>query len=457
MDPILEALYARRDEAQKELDELLAKVADEKRTALTDDESSKNDELVAEIRRIDERITELADLAKRKADADAARKLAGDGPAKVTEPDMYADPFDDKKPYNGNSYFRDLAHARVFGSDEAADRLRKHTAYENEKRALGNTGAAGGSGGEFAPPEWLVNQWVNLIRPGRVTADLFPKENVPAGVSSVNYPKLLTGTTTAVQSTQNTALSQTDLTTGYVQTGFATIGGKQVSSQQLLDQTAINFDRVILLDLAMDYGQRVGNQVFNGTGTGSGTGAVINGLQNATVGSTQTWTQASPTVAGFYGQCGALLAAFLGKRLLPPNCWVMHPRRWYWLASAVDSANRPLLVPNGPAFNQLGTQDNPPQAQGLVGTFHGLPVYSDPQVPINLGAGTNQDIVYLLRTDDLVLFESAPQTETFRETYADSLGVLFRLYAYVATILNRHPESIGVLTGTGLVTPTFAS
>jgi hypothetical protein len=32
-----------------------------------------------------------------------------------------------------------------------------------------------------------------------------------------------------------------------------------------------------------------------------------------------------------------------------------------------------------------------------------------------------------------------------------------RIYAYVATILNRHSESIGVLTGTGLVPPTFAS
>jgi hypothetical protein len=65
--------------------------------------------------------------------------------------------------------------------------------------------------------------------------------------------------------------------------------------------------------------------------------------------------------------------------------------------------------------------------------------------------------VYLLKADDLVLLESGPQAEVFREPYADSLGVLFRLYAYVGTILNRHPESIGVLSGTGLITPTFAS
>jgi HK97 family phage major capsid protein len=344
------------------------------------------------------------------------------------------------------------------GDRAAAERLQRSAQIEGvETRALGNTGAAGGSGGEFAPPAWIISEWVNLIRPGRITADLFAHESVPAGVSSVNYPKITGGTTTAIQSTQNSALSQTDLTTSYVQTGFATIGGKQVVSQQLLDQTALNFDRVIMNDLAADYGQRVGAQIYLGTGTGSGTGAVINGLTNATLGTTQTWTQASPTAAGFYGQAGAMLSAFLTKRLAPPTCWIMAPRRWYWLASAADSTGRPLVVPVGNAYNPIATQTDVSQSQGMVGYFHGLPVYIDPQVPINIGGGTNQDLVYLVKADDLVLFESAPQAEVFRETYADSVGVLFRLFGYVGTILNRHTESLAVMTGTGLVTPTFAS
>jgi hypothetical protein len=76
-------------------------------------------------------------------------------------------------------------------------------------------------------------------------------------------------------------------------------------------------------------------------------------------------------------------------------------------------------------------------------------------VPTNQGAGTNQDSVYLLKTDDLLLLESGPRAESFRETYADSVGVLFRLYAYVGTVLNRHSESLAVMTGTGLIAPTF--
>ena len=455
-------LVAQRSALHDEQVAILAEAEKRDNKALTADEQKTYDEkrdakikIDAEIDQAEARLTELVDEEQRDAKAAEARAKygqAGEQRATVTEPDIYVKG-------GPNSYFRDLMNAQIHGERAASERLHRHASVVSEKRALGNTGAVGGSGGEFAPPDWIIGDWINYIRAGRVTADLFQKETVPAGYSSVNYPKISGGTTTAIQSTQNTALSQTDMTTTYVQTGFATIGGKQVAAQQLLDQTAVNFDQVILKDLAADYALRVGTQVFTGTGTGSGTGAVVNGLLNATIGSTQTWTQASPTAAGFYGQAGALLASFLSKRIAPPNAWVMSPRRWYWLASAADTTGRPLVVPIGTAFNPIATQPENMAAvpQGLVGYFHGLPVYIDPNVPTDQGAGTNQDLVYLLRTDDLVLFESEPRAEVFRETYADSVGVLFRMYGYVGTILNRHTESIGVITGTGLVTPTFAS
>ncbi|GAC1375191.1 MAG: hypothetical protein NVSMB4_03180 [Acidimicrobiales bacterium] len=450
----LQIMTERRAAKKAELDALLALPTEEKRD-LTEDEDTKFDALVAEIRSQDERIAELADEEKRAASAAEARKgliVPDEGKApetvKVTEPDIYTKE-------GRNSYFADLFNSAIGRDSGAVDRLQRHARYAGEQRAVGNTNAAGGSGGEWAPPEWLIGEWIDLIRPSRVTADLFTHESVPMGISSLNYPKLLTGTAVGLQTTQNTALASTDPTTGFVQTGFATIGGKNVISQQLIDQGR-NFDDVIAKDLARAYAQQIGTLVFTGSGTGSGTNAVINGLGNATVGTTQTWTTASPTTSGFYGQTGALLAGFLAKRLMPPTHWVMHPRRWYYLESATDGQGRPMVVPTGAAYNPLAIE-NGVVPMGYVGTFHGLPVIIDPLVPTNLGSGTNQDIVYLIKADDLVLLESAPRTEVFREPYSDSLGVLFRLYAYAATILNRHPESIGVLTGTGLVTPAFSS
>lgn len=451
-----EQLRERRKAIKDQLDQLVAGAEARSDKNFTPDETARFDQLMAEVGEYDERISRALDTEAAEARTAEARKVAGEGeteqrsePAKVSEPDIYARE-------GRNSYFRDLYMDAKRQDSSASERLRRHSQFEMEHRAIGNTNAAGGSGGEWAPPAWMVDEWINIIRPGRVTADLFRHEDVPFGISSLNYPKLLTGTTVALQSTQNSALSSTDPTTGFIQVGFSTVGGKNVMSQQILDQ-ARNFDEVILQDLGAAYAQQIGTQVFTGTGTGSGTNAVINGLGAATIGTSTTWTQASPTAAGFYGQCASTLAAFLAKRLMPPTHWVMNPRRWYWLVAAADTTGRPLVVPNGNAFNPLAIQSNPAVPMGTVGTLLGVPVVIDPLVPTNLGAGTNQDIVYLIKADDLVLLESPPRTEVFRETYADSLGVLVRLYAYAATVLNRHSESIASISGTGLVTPTYAS
>ena len=104
-----------------------------------------------------------------------------------------------------------------------------------------------------------------MARPGRVTADRFHHQALPNDVSSVNIPKIATGTSAAVQTTQNSALSQTDLTSAALSSGIVTIGGSQVVAQQLLDQ-AQGFDQVVLQDLAADWAKQVGTQAISGTG-----------------------------------------------------------------------------------------------------------------------------------------------------------------------------------------------
>ena len=142
---------------------------------------------------IDERIAELEYQGKREASAAEARKgfgePAGIGGAAASGGETY------HRGASSPSFFRDLWHAQR-GDADASDRLRRNNREVGmESRALGNTGATGGSGGEFAPPAWIIDQYVKLARPGRVTADLFHKEDLPAGVSSVNIPKIATGTT----------------------------------------------------------------------------------------------------------------------------------------------------------------------------------------------------------------------------------------------------------------------
>lgn len=468
----LEIMEARLNELRKQSETLydqrgalLDTAAAEKRgstieeLARYDDLTSQRSAVEREVGPVAERVNELREQAKRTQVADAARKASGEpagprAPATVKDPEVYA------KGNHQRSFFRDAARANVLGDREAGDRLLRHAKAMGdtlEQRALGNTNTTGGSGGELAPPLWLVDDYIRLARAGRVTADLFHKSDVPMGVSSVNIPKIMTGTATAVQSTQNTALAQVDMTTGFVGTGFTTIGGKEVVSQQILDQSAINFDDLITADLAADYAIRIGTQVLLGPGTGANNNSVVNGLFNAAVPAANqiTYTSTAPTAQLFYSKCAGALSAFATNRFAQPTVWVMHPRRWYWLLAQTDNSGRPLVVPNAVAYNPMATDAVQDAVAGPVGMFLGLPVVIDPLISTNLGVGTNQDRVYLLKSDDLWLFESPVTAEVFREPYADSMGVLFRLYAYVGTVLNRQAFSIAYVDGTGLTSPTF--
>ena len=453
----LTEVRSKRATAKAELDRVLAAAQRGKRD-LTPAESDTFDRLVAEVRRYDDeadqaelRINELTVQEQREAAAARARVETGHTGlqrAYVNDAAVY-------HPGPGSpSFFRDL-HAAQRGDWQAAERLaRNNQAVGMRELRAGSTSA--GAGGEFAPPDWLVDEFVALARPGRVTADRCHKDNLPSGVSSINLPRVATGTTTAVQASENTSVSDTDVTTDSVSSGITTIAGKQVISQQLIDQSGIPYDRVILEDLARDYAEQLDKQVLSGTGASG----QLEGLLTLAGTNGVTYTSSSPAVTtttaadSFLAQIlGAVNDVYVGI-FRAPDAIVMHPRRWSWVLNALDTTNRPLVTPDGPAFNQPAVS-TAPTAQGAAGTLAGIPVYVDPNLPTNLGAGTNQDPVIVAKFDECFLWESELRAETFTAPYADSMGVLFRVYAYSAFIPGRRPKAISIINGTGLITPTL--
>lgn len=432
MPPITE----RRKQLKQQLDQIISTAENQDR-GLTSEESTRFDCLLADLQREDREIR-----AAENRPAHLANTTVGSGWRVTSEPSTY------QRSNPATSYFRDLYEARVNGSRDAVDRLVRNDA---ENRALSTT--AGGAG-EFSPPAWLVNDFVALARAGRVMADRFTHEALPTGVSTVNLPRVATGTSAAVQNPQNSALSQTDMTTNAVSSGITTVGGKQVVSMQLLQQSGLNFDQVILGDLAADAARALDLQVLAGTGANG----QLRGLTAVATGSNAvTYTDASPAVAGagkFYASVAKAMQAIGTSRYMPADCIVLHPRRWAWVLAAFDGQNRPLVVPSGQGVNVASVADAA-SAQGLVGEMLGLPVYADPNISIADGGGTNQDIVYVLRSSDLWLWESPLQAEAFTAPYADSMGVLFRVFSYSAAIPDRYPASVATIRGTGLVTPSF--
>lgn len=346
------------------------------------------------------------------------------------------------------SYVRDMFTIATNGAGmhEAQERLSRNS-RELEARALSTAATAGG---EFAPPAWLIAEFVALARAARPTADRVQNQALPMGISSVNIPKLLTGTATAQQATQNTSVQNTDATTGSITAAIVTIAGQQVISQQLLDQSGVNIDDILLQDLALDYAAKVDLFVLNNNATNA------KGLLQQAGTIALTYTSGAPTTKLLYGQIAAAIGAVQGSRFLPPDTIVMHPRRWAAFVGAADSTGRPLVSPVvGSQYNPSGSVNLGFSAQGPVGNLAGLDVITDPQIPINLGAGTNQDVVIVTRSQDQILWEGDLKSEAFRETKADQLSVLLRVYNYAAFTANRYAASTAIISGTGLTPPAY--
>lgn len=454
------ALLEERAGAKTVVDGIVAGPTKEERD-LTEDETGAFTEARAAVIELDAAIDEMArriaDLEAdeaRSAELDEKRGDLADDEKRNESPTRRPGNPDVKEPATyrrgdpKTSFVRDMfvQATNGAGAREAGLRLERNT-REVEARALTTTA---GGGGEFAPPAWLVDQYVTLARAARPTADLMRHQDLPMGISSVNVPKLLTGTATAQQANQNTAVQNTDATTGSITANIVTIAGQQIISQQLLDQSGVNMDDILLADLVADYNAKLDLFVLNNNATNA------KGLLQQAGTTAQTYTSGTPTTALLYANVAAAIAGVQGVRYLPPTAIIMHPRRWAAFIGAADTTGRPIYSPSG-GMNNPGTIDRNYDAQGPVGQVAGLPAYTDPQIPTNLGAGTNQDPVIVLRTDDCVLWEGSLKTEAFRETKADQLSILLRVYNYAAFTCNRYAASVAVISGTGLTPPVYGS
>ncbi|MFI1162128.1 phage major capsid protein [Streptomyces sp. NPDC020801] len=491
-EQLIEDLRVRRAEIRKNFDLVVSRAKDEGR-GINEAESRKLDTLEEYAKQIDDRLDELgvqvamdavaAPMQRKYAPPVARRNGSTPVPTQsfsvpVTDPGEYRpklpgyayrkhftvtrEPEIYREHDHEVSWFKDLYLARSAGDVAAAERLARNNHMAADRaRGAGEVGAekraistSTGAGGEFVPPLWLEAEFVRYARPGRVTADRFVTAPLPPSTDVIYIPKVSGGATVAAQATQNTAISQTDITTTSVSSPVVTIAGGQTVSLQLLEQSPLNIDNVILEDLAADYAMKLDTQLING----SGTGGTLTGLLTVSGTGSQVWTNASPTLSGANGLLGQIASAISTvhtNRYAPPDTIVMHPRRWAWVVAQVDSQNRPLVVPSaaGPV-NAVGVVSQIME-EGYVGQILGLPVFLDSNIPTNLGAGTNQDRIFVLRASDLRLWEGHVRAEAFAQTYANQMSVFVRLYNYAAAIPNRYTASICVISGTGLVTPSF--
>jgi HK97 family phage major capsid protein len=334
-----------------------------------------------------------------------------------------------------------------------AQQLRVYRAIEMvglvEKRT---TTRIDGSAGEFVPPVWMLDEYAEFARAGRPFADAVRAIPLPDNTDSISIPRITQGHLTGFQTQDAQALASQDLQSAMVTAPVRTAGGYADYALQVLEQSPIAFDQLIFEDLFADMDMRIDLGCISGDG---GPGNFLGILNTAGINSI-SYTDGTPTVPELYPKLAdSLNQAAAARKRVPTHFW-WATRRWFWAAKELDSSNRPYFIAasNGPN-NAVGIVEAVPVEGGPVTNAFAVPVNIDNNIPTNLGGGTNEDRIIATRMADHVLLEGGIRAEAFREPLSDKVGIRFRVYKYAAFTAGRFPAGTSVVSGTGLVTPTF--
>jgi len=338
------------------------------------------------------------------------------------------------------------------GDFSARERLARHMDEERSERGAAiaamearATGTSAFSG--LVVPAYLVDAFAGLPRADRPLCDAMRKHDLPATGMTAYLGKLTTGTSADEQSTQNSAVSETDADDTLITIPIITAAGSQTVSRQASER-GVGVEDTIIEDLYSAFRAKQDSLVLNRTTTG---------LTNVATGI--TYTDASPTGAELYPKLlqapaaveAAMLNAHPGDVIA-----VMNSRRWYWLQSQLTTS-WPLFGQAGISPQNAGVADQNRYGAGFRGILpSGVAVIVDNNVATTLGGGT-EDEIYFVSQSESHLWEdpNAPLLIRAEQTNAKTLGIDLVAYGYFAYCFTRvaHAQKI---SGTGLAAPTWA-
>jgi len=439
-----DALVALRSEEDLTEDAVRDQVA---RRDTADAEVTRRQEALAELESEQAREEELAALASRTVPA-ATRAPAYDRVARVGAEERTYRPDLDRR----GAMFQSDVVASALGAEgnfEARERLARHMQEERVERGDQLQRAAGtGAFAGLVVPQYLTDMYAPAAQANRPFADAIRRHVLPSQGMQVNISRVTTGSEVDNQSAENAPVDEQDMDDTNLAIAVQTAAGQQTLSRQAIERGA-GVEAVVLDDLFRRYNTNLDGKLLNQATTGL-----------SAVATAVTYTDADPSavelypklIEGLAGVEAALLDMASGE-----NIAVMHSRRWYWLQNAMAST-WPLITQPGVVAQTLGANYAQAYGRGVRGMLpNGTPVIVDNNVATNLGTGTNEDEVYLVDRQECHLWEDpdAPMYIRAEQAKAASLGVLLVVYGYYAYTHARYPQARKI-SGTGLVTPTFA-
>lgn len=447
-------------EALKRASDELLELADAAGVApLTDEQSTRVAELRASIKDLKDREALLAEAEglRAKADEPKAEARSIEEVVKTPSAPVRAEARSAYVAENrAASWFQDratLANPDASNADveEARGRLAAHYDASGDEGAARHvrTYSAGVTteGGYLVAPQYLQSEFADLLAAGRPTADLVGKMGLPASGKTFYIPTQDGATSVAVH-TENNSLDETTATFSQIQVDACRVGGTATMPNWLVDRSFPGADQIVLRDLAKRYAVKVNDIVLNSS-TSNRKGL----LQESGLGAA-TATAGTATIAEVWPALLNAVADVSSGVYAYPDAIVMHPRRWAWLAGQLDQSDRPVIGSLNPqnAVASYGGMSVAGQFQGPipVGNILGIPVYLDAGIPTNLGAGTDEDRIIVMKRDEPLLMESAPRFAVSTDAEFAKDQMVARVTGDLAFTCARRKGAVSIISGTAL-------
>jgi hypothetical protein len=465
--PRLEKLEESRAAAAAALDVHLTEMdtALESR-ALTPEERAKTADLQSRMTDLDARIAEERTVAEKAADEERQRSASlGNQPdIRVGQEPMTYGPENPQ-----NSYYHDLFTAQTNpGAVQARARLaahleevRKEAEYQpntgrgkaavrslrEAQRGAGESRAvttAAGSDGALTPPLYLMDETAPFRTFGRAFIDQVRSYPLPETGMTFNVPKFTTPPSaqnqTAGSSTQGNnevgAITVTDFVSSWVSGVLQTIVSNSNVSQQWFDRIGpgLQADEVTFDEQKRQVGKLLDQYALG----------VVLGTSNTPLGGTQAYTNASFVAAGFKQKVhrGKASIRDTDGTIGYPTHFFADASLWEEIEGSYDTANRPLVVPQGVAFNPIAVGDNLDVPEGYTGfRFAGVPAFVDHNQWIvwnTAGVGGAASAQHVGLIADLSIgalwLEGSPTNRVLPQPGAATLTVLLQTYVYCAFV-----------------------
>jgi HK97 family phage major capsid protein len=348
-----------------------------------------------------------------------------------------------------HSYFKDLVAVSVpqLGADdpEARERLDRHgreiaDSVEYRDVVSGQPGTA-----SFIPPIYMGSEWIDKEVAGRPFADAIRSVPLSPVGKTQDFPRVQVAPTVAVQASEAALVNEVDFDSETYSVSKVLIAGQNDLSIQAYEFADPGMDVVIGSELNKSYNSVLDFQLL----AGSGAAGQHQGLRN--VPGILSVAFASGNGAALVGKIYDAISQIATQAPgYMADAVVMHPRRAAWIASHRD-ANGSILQ-QGEMFLASGRQ-----AQGFAGSIGGLGVIADANISTNLGAATNEDEVYVVALDELLLAEWPLRARVMSEVLSGNLQVRIQLYGFSAFAGGRRPKTVARISGAGLTPPSFPS